>query len=588
MINRLETDRLSAEDRRLLVKLIQLYFWLTCALRETKLSLKRLKVALFGKGSTDTGPKKGRPPNDDGGSLGTGAGSAPGQGGLGSVPEKPDAEDRPDETGPAERRRGHGRRGAQAYWGAEQVVCRHEDLAAGQRCPVCGRGTLYRLPSGVEIRIDGNALLSAVRYELEKLRCSACGEVFTAPLPEAVGREAYTPQARAVRALSRYYLGLPFYRLERYQALLGVPVADATQWDQVERVADCAYPVFEHLKCLAAQGEVIYQDDTHVRILALMAEHRQDLNRERTGMYTTGLVVQHGARIICLYASGRAHAGENLSELLNLREADREKPVVMSDASAANGLNDEAAVIRSHCLAHGQRQFTEIDEVFPEECTRVISDLNKVFKHEARTRDQAMTATERLAYHPAHSGPIFHDLNAWLERQFTERRVEPASSLGKAFNYLLNHWPELTQFLRVPGAPLDNNTVERALKLMIRQRKNSLFYARPHSAYVASLLTRLIATCAQAGVNGLAYLVALQAHRSQIFQNPEAWLPWNYTESRAPSEATRRQSSAMWAWSGWPFHSKIESARAAKETLAPSVRGHHWKRPVDRRLVHNQ
>ena len=207
----------------------------------------------------------------------------------------------------------------------------------------------------------------------------------------------------------------------------------------------------------------------------------------------------------------------------------------MSEASAANGLNDAAAVIRRHCLAHGQRQFTEIDAVFPEACTRVITDLKKVFKHEAATRDQAMTATERLAYHQTHSSPILEELKAWLERQFTERLVEPASSLGKAFNYLLNHWPELTRFLRVPGAPIENNTVERALKLMIRQRQNSLFYASAHSAYVASLLTSLIATGAQAGVNALAYRVALQDHRPQVFQNPGAWLPWNSTESLAPS-----------------------------------------------------
>jgi hypothetical protein len=258
LIERLEADRLSAEDRRLLVKLIQLYFWLTFALRETKLSLKRLKVALFGKGSSDAGQKQGPPPGDEGGSSSGGGGSSPGPDGSGSVPKTPDAE--AGETDTAKQRQGHGRQGSEAYWGAEAVVCRHEELEAGQRCPACGRGRLYRLPSGVEIRIDGNALLSAVRYEVEKLRCSACGDVFTAPLPETAGLEKYTPRARAVLALSRYYLGLPFYCIEQYQRLLGVPVADATPWDQVERVADCAYPVFEHLKRLAAQGEVIYQD----------------------------------------------------------------------------------------------------------------------------------------------------------------------------------------------------------------------------------------------------------------------------------------------------------------------------------------
>jgi transposase len=123
---------------------------------------------------------------------------------------------------------------------------------------------LYPLPAGVEIRIDGNALLSAIRYEVEKLRCSACGEVFTAPTPAASGPDKYSPTARAVIALGRYYLGLPFYRIEQYQALVGVPVADATLWDLAEQVADSAWPVFEALWALAAQGEVIFQDDTHV------------------------------------------------------------------------------------------------------------------------------------------------------------------------------------------------------------------------------------------------------------------------------------------------------------------------------------
>ena len=199
------------------------------------------------------------------------------------------------------------------------MACRHEALRVGERCPVCGQGRRYALPPGVEIRIDGNALLSAIRYELEKLRCSACGEVFTAPLLVDAGAEKYSPRARAVLAVSRYYLGLPFYRVEAYQAMLGVPVSDATQWDQIERVADCTYVVFAHLEPLAAQGELIYQDDTAVRILSLIGENLTiraqakalGLSRpqERTGMYTTALVVKVGEQTICLYYSGRAHAG---------------------------------------------------------------------------------------------------------------------------------------------------------------------------------------------------------------------------------------------------------------------------------------
>jgi transposase len=534
LIERVKASNLASDDQGLVVKLIQVYFWLKLALQETKISLKRLKVALFGEGR-----KKRGPPGGSSGGISADAEASPAP--AEPLPTPSAAKPRGEEPS-AERRSGHGRWGAEAYPGAEQVVCHHEALAAGQRCPACGRGTLYPLPAGIEIRIDGNALLTAVRYALEKLRCSACGQVFTAPLPIGAGEEKYTARAGAVLALSRYYLGLPFYRLEGFQALVGVPVADATQWDQAERVADCAYPVFEEMKRLAAQGEVIFQDDTHARILAVIKENRKAAEavasgqaEPRTGGYTTGLVANVGARTICLYFAGRAHAGENLDEVLTLRETDRGPPIVMSDALSANELADEAAIIRSHCLAHGRRKFTEIEEVFPAECQGVIDDLNTVFEHEASTRQRRLTVAERLAYHRANREPIMSKLKVWLEGQLREHLVEPNSSLGKAFQYLLNHWDTLTQFLRVPGAPLDNNTVERALKLMIRQRRNSLFYASSHSAYVAGLLTSVIATCVEAGINALAYLVALQEHRSEVFRNPSAWLPWNYTEQLVPT-----------------------------------------------------
>src|SRR5215470_55075 len=126
-------------------------------------------------------------------------------------------------------------------------------------------------------------------------------------------------------------------------------------------------------------------------------------------------------------------------------------------------------------------------------------------------------------------------LKHWLDEQFEERTVEPNSSLGKAFHYLLSHWQTLTRFLEVPGAPLENNTAERALKLAIRQRKNSLFYATDYSAYIASMLTSLIATCLPAGVNALDYLVAWQEHRPAVFATPAAWLPWNYHANLAPT-----------------------------------------------------
>lgn len=527
LITRLEADALTAEDRRVLVKVLTFYFWLLFALREAKLSLTRLKTLVFGEKA-----KKREPPASGGAA---GGGSEPSGTGTAASPAVPPARGQ-GAAEVSEWRPGHGRQSARVYREAQRVECRHEELAVGERCPACGRGRLYRLPAGIEMRLDGHALLSAVRYEVEKLRCSACGQVFTAALPAEAGTEKYSARARAVLVLGRYYLGVPLYRLEGYQALVGVPVPDATQWDQIERVADCAYPVFKRLESLAAQGEVIYQDDTPVRVLSLIAENRDTEAQAsaRTGMYTTGLMVQAGERRICLYYAGRQHAGENLAALLRQRETQRDQPLVMSDALASNNA-EESTLIRCHCLAHGRRKFSELEEVFPVESAVVTEALKQVFEHDEEARVQQLSAADRLAYHHTYSAPIMDALKAWLEQQGAERLVEPNSSLGKAIAYLLGHWATLTRFLTVPGAPLDNNVAERALKLCIRQRKNSLFYATEHSAYVASLLSSVIATCLQAGVNALEYLVAVQNNRQAVFATPAAWLPWTYPAARVPA-----------------------------------------------------
>ena len=528
LISRVEAaDQLSTEDRRVLVKLIELWFWLTFALNEAKLSITRLKRLVFGQGRSSDDDDAGGSASATGSASASSAQPTPsGHSGKGFSNKKK-----------AKKRKGHGRLSAEAYTGAKVQRCCHETLQVGQRCPACGRGKLYQLPEGVSVRIDGHALLSAMRYEIEKLRCSACGEIFNAELPDAGGEGKYSDSARSAVVLARYYLGLPFHRLEHYQAALGVPLPDATQSDLVEQVANCVYPVFDQLVYQAAQSELLYHDDTSVRILKLLIENRQAAQGQlpalaRTGMATTGIVAQHEGRTIIVYVSGRQHAGENLSQLLEKRQPGLPKPLVMSDALAANTLANEDEVIRCYCLFHGRRQFDDLSGVFPQS-KRVIDDLTEVFRFEAHTRQLKMTPEQRLDYHQQHSEPIMTALKEWLEQERATRNVEPNSSLGKAMAYLLTHWQKLTRFLSQLNAPLDSNTVERALKLMIRQRRNSLFFASAHSAYIGSLLTSLLATCLAAKVNVMDYLNALQQNRSAVRQAPPRWLPWNYTQALA-------------------------------------------------------
>ena len=160
----------------------------------------------------------------------------------------------------------------------------------------------------------------------------------------------------------------------------------------------------------------------------------------------------------------------------------------------------------------------------------MIDAIAMVYKHEAHCKEQQLTPAQRLAYHQEHSRAVMGELKTWMEQQLQERLVEPNSRLGGAFDYLLKRWEALTRFLHIPAAPLDNNAAERALKMILRYRKNSLFYKNEHGAYVGDTLTSLIETCRLAGANPLDYLSALMENRSAVFADPTAWLPWNYRD----------------------------------------------------------
>jgi len=181
-----------------------------------------------------------------------------------------------------------------------------------------------------------------------------------------------------------------------------------------------------------------------------------------------------------------------------------------------------------HYLSHARRKFVEVEPYFDKECAHVIDQLAKVYSFDAKTKEESMSSEERLTYHQKNSEPIMSKLYTWLNLQINDGLVEPNSALGSAIGYFLKHWPELTQFLKIPGAPLDNNILEAALKIPIRIRKNAMFYATEHGAFVGNMLLSIIQTCVGANENPVEYLTTLQQNKSRIFKEPEKFLPWNY------------------------------------------------------------
>jgi len=435
------------------------------------------------------------------------------------------------ELPPKEKPKGHGRNGASSYLGAEKVSVPHASYQPGDGCPFCTRGKLYRFyEPGVEVRIVGRPPLEATVYEVEKLRCNLCGEILTAQLPEASGKEKYDESAGTMVALLKYGSGLPFHRMEKLHESLGVPLPASTQWEIVEKTADKIHPVYNELIRQAAQGELFHSDDTTMKILANLQEPQGEDERSGKGSFTTGVLSVRGEHRIALFFTGKKHGGQNMTEVLQQRASGLSPPVHMCDALSRN-VPKELETILANCLAHARRNFVELVSSFPEACRYVIEALAEVYHHDKKAKEEGFSEEQRLRFHQDHSGPVMTRLKGWLHEQFEERKVEPNSSMGKAISYMLKHWEPLTLFLRVPGAPLDNNLCEQVLKRAILHRKNSLFYRTEHGAYIGDLFMSLIHTCTLNRVNPFHYLTTLQKHSSELFMDPKRWLPWNYQQA---------------------------------------------------------
>jgi transposase len=384
----------------------------------------------------------------------------------------------------------------------------------------------------------GHPPLTATRYEQQMLRCSACLERFEAPLPEGVTPQKYDATADVALVLNKYGQMTPWTRQAEVQELCGLPLAEATQWERCECVADALLPVKLEMERQAAQAELVGADDTGVKILSHLQAQKSVPAKERRATHTTGLVASNTtgnitSKIIVLFESGAHHAGEVIGRLFKLRQAEAGQPIQQGDGSASNWSHD-AEVIAAKCWAHAGRPFEELKKNFPAAASFVQSSIAELYRTERKASDLKLSAAERLLLHQQESGMVLLRFKAWLAQQWEEKLVEPNSACGQALRYLENHWQELTEFLRTPGIPLDNNAVERALRRPALLRRNALFFKTEHGAAIGSLLLGILETCKVNGVNAWEYLLAVYRNARAVREKPFDWTPWRWADLQTP------------------------------------------------------
>jgi transposase len=429
-------------------------------------------------------------------------------------------------------RKGHGRNGAAALTGALKVPVPHPMLTRGEGCPECS-GKVYPFGEPKKlVRIVGVAPLMAAVYECEQLRCNACLELFTAPAPEGIGEKKYDETATATIGLLRYDAGLPHNQLEKLQQGMGIPCSVSTQWDLVEEGGETLEPAQQEMIRQGAQGTLQHSDDTCMRILQLTREERaaalgEDAAERRTGVFTTAIVSVNESVRIALFFTGARHAGENLNAMLKRRAVELPPPIQMCDASANNRPKDYATLL-ANCMSHARRRHVEVEGDFPNEVRFVLETLREVYFVDAEAREAGLSDNERLRLHQDKSKPWITGLKNWMHKQLDEKLIEPNSGLGEAITYMQENWRPLTAFLRIAGAPLDNNLCERVLKKAIRHRKNSLYYRTANGARIGDIWMSMIHTAELNGVSAFEYLVALLRHPEELKANPSEWMPWTF------------------------------------------------------------
>ena len=517
----IDASALSSSSKAFIIKCIELATWLPSALQHKNITIARLCKLIFGEGYGRR--KKSNPDTPD---------ETDSEDGLteGSTQETPQGSDKQPRDTNKKKQKGHGRMPHTIYTNCDEVDVKVGEYVAGDVCPTqCGgRLRVYRRKdsAGAVVRVYGQNFARVVRYHIETLRCNLCNYVLKAKLPKEAGTEKYDASFKSILALQKYYVSVPFYRQENFQRLLGFPLPDSTQWDLIEQLAGYCYPIFNLLKYLAANAKLIHNDDTTLRILEIIEAIKSGThNSDRTGMYTTVIIADYEGNQNALFLNGTQHAGENFADILAKRAPNKASIIQMCDGSN-NNTPKEFETIVCNCLSHGFRKFEELIDYFPEECLHILKLLSEVYKNDAKTK--GFSDETRLSYHQEHSKPVMEALENYMSSLIDDHIIEPNSALGGAIKYMQRRWKELTRFLEVAGAPLDNNIVERALKIAIRNRKNALFYRTQYSAGIGGMITSLIYTCHLANANAHHYLTVLQKYPNEVVKSPEKWLPWNY------------------------------------------------------------
>ena len=397
---------------------------------------------------------------------------------------------------------------------------------ASTQCPCCA-GSMHVIGEDVSQRLDVvPAQYQVIVTHRPKYACRSCeGKVVQAPAPARL-IEGGLPTERMVAQVlvAKYADHTPLYRQAQGLARQGIEIDRSTLAFWTGYAAAELEPLWRRMREMLLCGSRLFVDETRAPVLD------PGRGRTKTGYFWT---VARDDRpwngtdppaVVYTYAPGRGadHAAGLLKDFSGVLQTDGYQ-VYQTLAKARND------VVLAHCWAHARRKFFDLAKGGSAPiAAEALARIGRLYAVEADIRGQSAEA--RLAARIEKSAPLIGELKTWLQERLTE--VRGSSHTAEAIRYALSRWQGLTRFLDDGRVELDTNAVERAMRPIALNRKNSLFAGSDEGAHHWAILATLIECCKLHAVNPQTYLEDVLTRlvaghpQSQIDQlTPWLWRP---------------------------------------------------------------
>ena len=403
-------------------------------------------------------------------------------------------------------------------------VIEHELPSDGQLCPECGGG-LHVM--GREIRRELKiipARAKIVEHRQHIYSCRSCEKkndhtpIVKAEMPEPVIKGSFASAESVAHIMTqKFVMSVPLYRQEQEWNRQGIMLSRQTMSNWLIRCTeDWLKPVYDRLKKLLLERDVLHADETTVQVL-----------------HEPGKSAQQKSFMWLYRTSGDTDRHIVLYEYQPDRKWERPEAFLKGfngylHADGYDGYHNlPESIIVVGCWAHMRRKFDEALKVLPEKDREGNGAMvgkrycDRLFKHEREFAD--LNPAERLQKRIELSKPLADEFFKWANSLI----VLPKSLLGQAQNYAISQKVYLDRYLDDGRLEISNNRAERAIKPFVIGRKNWIFNNSQNGAKSSSIIYSIIETAKENLLKPYDYLVfLLQNIPNTTTGKLDDFLPW--------------------------------------------------------------